>query len=177
MSEVNSIKSRLRRGFFALLAAISFLVFPIFVLVTPTNGPFPGSMQWDVQAQQWLPSPPETHYDWIKRLTVTVALDVISAIVVGIWMKQFIASQRARDREWRGLCRVCSFDLRRSPTTCPECGTSIPLPFKGDQRKPGQSIPPGRQAMILLFLTVPILAILIYFFLFVLIITIWPPVI
>jgi hypothetical protein len=169
--------TRLRHHLFTLLAAVSFLVCGICILGIPFRGPFPSGTDWDMQLHQWLPTPPETNRHWIIRFVISITLAAITAVAPWIWLKRFVASQRERDREWRGLCRICSFDLRGSPTTCPECGTSIPLPYKGDQRKPGQSIPPGRQAIILLCLTAPLLALLIYFSLFVLIITIWPPVI
>ena len=43
-----------------------------------------------------------------------LALPLVAANVI-VWRR------RRRDRNTRGLCRVCSYDLRATPDRCPEC--------------------------------------------------------
>lgn len=62
--------------------------------------------------------------------------DVFSAInllafmpLVGYLVSRVIPRYRKRSRrrrEQRGLCPICSYDLRATPGQCPECGTIYP---------------------------------------------------
>ena len=57
------------------------------------------------------------------RLWLPLALFVILPFYrTRRWLKKLQRDSRRR----RGLCPVCSYDLRSSPERCPECGAAVP---------------------------------------------------
>jgi hypothetical protein len=56
----------------------------------------------------------------------TWLLPVTGSVVPALFLcKKGIDRLRRRFRRRRGLCIKCAYDLRQSPTRCPECGTSL----------------------------------------------------
>jgi hypothetical protein len=72
---------------------------------------------------------PRIRDQWHRRLDVAKASApwwAITATLAGmplIWLAAFVRrALRRRQRQSRGLCRVCGYDLRASGGRCPECG-------------------------------------------------------
>jgi hypothetical protein len=57
-------------------------------------------------------------HDWLDRAVnlTPVVLLAIAVIAVAVGIR---SSRRGRN----GLCAICGYDLRESPTRCPECGS------------------------------------------------------
>lgn len=49
----------------------------------------------------------------------------VTAVLPGIGAVVFLTKRRRRGRVKRGLCPVCGYDVRATPTRCPECGTVL----------------------------------------------------
>jgi hypothetical protein len=54
------------------------------------------------------------------------ALALALAILPAARTRQAVATLRARRRRAHGLCPTCGYDLRATPTRCPECGRDVP---------------------------------------------------
>ncbi|HEY8667522.1 MAG TPA: hypothetical protein VIL86_12705 [Tepidisphaeraceae bacterium] len=52
-------------------------------------------------------------------------LSLLFAILPSLWLRR---RMRLRKRQRLGFCRHCGYDLRATPTRCPECGTEVPAP-------------------------------------------------
>jgi hypothetical protein len=51
---------------------------------------------------------------------------IFTAVLPLIWLAMFVRDRRKRRREQQlHLCPKCGYDLRATPTGCPECGTSV----------------------------------------------------
>jgi hypothetical protein len=63
-----------------------------------------------------------------SSLLVTVIVPVWTWLAMGLPLPAFAIARRLkiRGRRLRGLCLTCGYDLRASPTRCPECGTEVP---------------------------------------------------
>ena len=49
-------------------------------------------------------------------------LALVSAPLPAVWLRRHLTALRARRRRARGLCASCGYDMRSSPSRCPECG-------------------------------------------------------
>lgn len=56
------------------------------------------------------------------------SLAALSAPMPLLWIRSTIRQRRRRWRLAHNLCPTCAYDLRESPTKCPECGTPSPSP-------------------------------------------------
>jgi hypothetical protein len=72
---------------------------------------------------------PRIRDQWHRRLDVTKAsaswwsITTTLALMPLVWLTAFVRrALRRRQRQSRGLCRVCGYDLRASGGRCPECG-------------------------------------------------------
>lgn len=66
--------------------------------------PNPPGEQWVLQVRAWLPP-------------------LLSALLPGVWVYR---RYKSRKDKRAGLCPVCGYDLRATPTRCPECG-NVPV--------------------------------------------------
>ena len=62
-----------------------------------------------------------TPYGWHSRIFwLAAAAANVAAGVLGIWL--VFRADRREKRHAHGLCVRCGYDLRATPTGCPECG-------------------------------------------------------
>jgi hypothetical protein len=50
----------------------------------------------------------------------------VFAATPALWLRAALKRHTRTTRRARGLCPACGYDLRATPTHCPECGTSAP---------------------------------------------------
>ncbi len=50
------------------------------------------------------------------------AATVLTLLATPLWLATLLRLRRARHRRRNGLCALCGYDLRGSPSRCPECG-------------------------------------------------------
>ncbi|HEY8748020.1 MAG TPA: hypothetical protein VIM11_08600 [Tepidisphaeraceae bacterium] len=165
----------MRRFIFTFLAAISFLVFiPSFLDALPADHSG-GGMHWDIDAQQWLPYPPETARERRHRIARDATLIPTTGAIVLIWLTQFLKKQIARDRQWRTENQSYGSDATLNPAHLPMCDTPIPLAYHSGPLARRRNFSPGASAIILLLIFVPICTVVVYFLLIVVFFWIWPP--
>lgn len=69
---------------------------------------------------------PTRHGGW-SILIPHWAIVLTSAILPCLWLYRLKPRYRRALRLRQGLCLNCGYDLRASPTRCPECGTQTPI--------------------------------------------------
>ena len=92
-------------------------------IVIPSNSLWNhlGFYSWPGNAMIVLANDEEVRYDewWLPTWALIAAL-----LMPGIgWV---LLAARDRRRRSARICVVCGYDLRASPATCPECGTTVP---------------------------------------------------
>jgi len=65
-----------------------------------------GSMLWNLEMPYWL---------------IACVIAIVPCIRIEFWRRD----RRNANREKRGNCRSCGYDLRATPDRCPECGTLV----------------------------------------------------
>jgi hypothetical protein len=68
----------------------------------------------------WAELPKPTWVVLVPMWFVTAA----TALPPGLWLLGAYRRRRAAERNAKGLCARCGYDLRASPGRCPECGAS-----------------------------------------------------
>lgn len=69
-------------------------------------------------------------FEWVYRLGVTHLVVPYWALLPAglappaLWLARRLGQVRRSRRQRRGLCPRCGYDLRQSPTRCPECGAA-----------------------------------------------------
>jgi hypothetical protein len=143
----------MRRVFVTSLSAIS-LVLCVGCLLTALArltwdaGP---NMYWDRGAQQWRAESLATVRT--QRLT-SIALAPVFAVAPVLWLRRFLRVQRVRNREWRGRCGSCDYDLRGSAVRCPECGEPMVPGYHGSKDTSVRRIGPATKAVLWLVVIV-----------------------
>ena len=110
-------------------------------------------MYWDRGAGQWVADSPA---EYQIGLWTAAAFGVVLAVAPLWWLKRFLAEQSRRNREWRGRCGSCGYDLRASTTVCSECGRPVSLRHAGDASTSMRDIGPGTKNALVVLVTAPI---------------------
>lgn len=68
----------------------------------------------------------QSPYDLHRQLTIPLWLVISLFLIIPILRcRTVVASKLGRQREIRGCCATCGYDLRASADRCPECGSAI----------------------------------------------------
>ena len=70
----------------------------------------------------WNPNVPP---DWWIITVNLWLIGVVSAVVSGCCLIQFVRGWLPVHRLSKGLCPSCAYDVRATPQTCPECGATL----------------------------------------------------
>ena len=83
---------------------------------------------WSFRIDRY-PSPDEDHMRlfWFVRIPWWVFASLFALLSV-LSLRKHLKLQAMWHRLENGLCPTCAYDVRASPSQCPECGTVIPVP-------------------------------------------------
>jgi hypothetical protein len=67
----------------------------------------------------------KTHATPSQAHSISAVVPLLMTLTLPVWwmMRRVGTSRRSR----QGLCRQCGYDLRASPSRCPECGAQVPI--------------------------------------------------
>ena len=70
-----------------------------------------------------------------RRMSIHSAFVLVAGGIFWGAVAFFVPRKYQRlDRQKRGQCPICGYDLRESPDRCPECGTPVEKPKTSDTR-------------------------------------------
>ena len=104
--------------------------------VWPLDPPKAIRVLTELAADRDLQPPPQiTPPRSVRQFSVSFATLALAtaALPVGraMWVAVGWRRRRAAARRSAGLCPQCGYDIRATPTTCPECGTPVAGPVSG----------------------------------------------
>jgi len=85
--------------------------------------------EWSTDLSPW-PSNQTVFLSFYLPPYTLIAVPYWAVVLLAMlpWLLPALRGHRRRARQRRGLCPVCGYDLRATPTACPECGRQLPAP-------------------------------------------------